>query len=255
MVGRRATPEADTTITHHLPLPDDDSTQDVSMSFVIPPQADASNLLDQNYDDFFSGPGSVTFSTPVLPRHLANATQSVRKVTGANRTPAGISGHILGQTFTTHSTTGLEVPGDRTTKPFVSTGPPTTASTTSIADPGPPRLGGVPSGSDPDAKFYDGPMSNLALPVTSVITTKASGTHPGVQSMPTSIPSHHSTNTQSTQISRQHPTPARQKKNQSVKSSQATSKLRGGNVLDGETGTPVSCALLYQPSWDVRIPG
>jgi len=251
MVRRRATPEADTTITNHLPPPEGGSTQDVSMSFVIPPQADASNLLDQDYDDFFSGPGFVTMSTPVLPRHLANTAQSVRKAAGTIRAPAVVSGHILGQTLTTHSTTGLEVPDDGTTMPFTSMGPPTT----SVADPGPPRLGGVPSGSDPDAKFYDGSMSKTALPVTSIVATKAFGTHPGVQSMPTSIPSHHSTNTQNAQISRQPPTPARKKTNQSVKSNQATSKLRGENVLDGETGTPVSCIPLYQPSWDTRIPG
>lgn len=100
MVDRHATPAADTTISHHLPPPEDDSTQDVSVSFAIPPQADATNLLDQNYDDFLSGPGLITLSTPVLPRHLANTTRSVSKMAGTIRTRAVLSSPNLGQTAT-----------------------------------------------------------------------------------------------------------------------------------------------------------
>ena len=262
MVGRYAIPEADITITHHLPPPEDDSTQDVSMSFVIPPQADASNLLDQNYDDFFSGPGFTTLSTPVIPRHLTNAMQSGRKAPGTIRTPAVVSGPIFGQSLPTHSTAELELPNDRvelqethippSTKPFMSMGPPATASAvgvTPITEPDSPRPSDAPLESDPDARICDGPKSNAAPSVASVITTKASRTRPGIQSTLTSAPSRHSSNAQNTQISRQFPTPGPQKKNKgpaqargqtSAKSNEGASKLRGGNVPDCETTTAVS---------------
>lgn len=268
MVGRYATSEADITITHHLPPPDDDSTQDVSMSFVIPPQADASNLLDQNCDDFFSGPGLVTLSTPVLPRHLTNTRHPVRKLAGPIQTPAAVPSTILGQTLPTHSTTELEPPDDRVelqethilphpsspslsppTVPFMSMDAPTTTSVVgmaSIVDPGSPRPSDALSESGP---VRNGLKSNTALPMTSIITTKATGTQPGIQSASASVPSRHSTNTQNTQISRQPPIPAPQKKNKgpaqsrgtaSAKSKQAASKPRSGNVLFCET-TSVSC--------------
>lgn len=232
------------------------------MSFVIPPQADASNLLDQNYDDFFSGPGFTTLSTPVLPRHLTNAMQSGRKASGTIQTPATVSGPILGQTLPTHSTIELELPNDRAesqekhiprlTKPFMSMGPPTIAlavGVTPIPKPGSPRPSGAPPENDPDARICDNQKSNAAPSVASVITTKASGTRPGIQSTLTSDPSRHSSNAQNTQISRQSPTPGPQKKNMgpaqprgqtSAKSNEGTSKLRGGNVLDCETTTAVS---------------
>ena len=274
MVGRYATPEADITIARHLP-PEDDSSQEVSMSFVIPLQADASNLLDQNYDDFFSGPGSVTLSTPAPPRHLTNTQRSARKVPETIQTPGVESSRILGQILTTPRTTKLKAPNNRTElqethipsdqllsplsppiKPFTSMGPPTT----SITDPGSSRASGVPSGSDPGANFYDGPKSNTAPSMASIITTKESGTQPGIQSTSTLDPSHHSTNTQ---ISSQLPIPAPQKKdkgpaqsrgNVNAKPNRETSKPRGGGGLDCET-TPVSCVQFCQPSWDVRIPG
>jgi len=284
MVGRYATPEADITITHHLPPPEDDSTQDVSMSFVIPPQADASNLLDQDCDDFFSGPGLVTLSTPVLPRHLTNTRHSVRKVAGSIQTPAVIPSTILGQNLPVHSSTELEPSVDRAelqethipphpssllsppTEPFTYTDPPTTASvvgTTSITGPGLSRPSDTLSESGRDAKICDGLKSLTAPSMASVLTTKATGAQPGIQSTSTSAPSRHSANAQNTQIPRQPPIPAPQKKNKGpaqsrgtviAKSNQATSKHRGGSVLYRET-TSVSCAKLCHPSWDVRISG
>ncbi|KAF9654416.1 hypothetical protein BDM02DRAFT_3106804 [Thelephora ganbajun] len=277
MVGRYATPEADVTITHHLPPPEDDSTQDVSMSFVIPPQADASNLLDQNYDDFFSGPGFVTLSTPVLPRHLTDTRQFVRKVTGIIQIPAVVPGPIPGQTLPTNSTTELELPDDRTelqethiqphpsllsppTEPFMSPDPATAASMagmTSIMDPGSSRPSDATPKSDLDANFRDGPKSYTALPMASIITTEASDIQPTIESISTSPPSRHSTNPQNAQISRQPPItaarnnykgPARSRGNTNVKSNQATSKPRGGDGLDCETTTCVSCVQLCQPS-------
>ena len=266
MVGRYATPDADTTIAHHLPPPEDDSTQDVSISFVIPPQADASNLLDQNYDDFFSGPGFVTLSTPIPPSRLTNAVQSARKVTGTIQPPAAISGSILGESPTISRITELELTDHPAETHIPSTslsslsqpakpGPPPTASvlgTTSIVDPGPPRPSDVPPRSDPGGKFYNGPKPKTALSMASIVATKASGTQPDIQSMSTSGPSLHSTNTKNTQISRQ-PIAAPRKKmngpahshgNTSVKSNQATSKIRGGVVLDRKTTTSVSCVEL-----------
>ena len=254
------------------------------MSFVIPPQADASNLLDQNYDDFFSGPGFVTLSTPALPRHLTNARQSPRKVTGTIQTPAIVSGPIFGRILTTHSTTELEGLNDRAelqethipphpspllsppTNPFMVMDPPRTAptiGTTSITNPGSPRLSGAESGNDPDGNFPGGLKSDTALSMASVITTKTSGIQPGIQSMSTSVSSHRSTSTHNTQIPRQPPIPASHKNqgpaqprgNTSVKLNQATSKLRSGNILECEKTMPVSCVLLCQPSRDVRIPG
>lgn len=284
MVGRHATPEADITITHHLPPPEDDSTQDVSMSFVIPPQADASNLLDQDCDDFFSGPGLVTLSTPVLPRHLTNTRHSVRKVAGSIQTPAVVPSTILGQNLPVHSSTELEPSVDKAelqethipprpspllsppTEPFTYTDPPTTASvvgTTSITGPGLSRPSDTLSESGRDAKICDGLKSLTALSMASVLTTKATGTQPGIQSTSTSAPSRHSANAQNTQIPRQPPIPAPQKKNKGpaqsrrtviAKSDQAASKHRSGNFLYRET-TSVSCARLCHLSWDMRISG
>lgn len=260
MAGHYATPEADTTITRHLPPPEDDSTQDVSMSFVIPPQADASNLLDQNYDDFFVGPGLVTLSTPVLPRHLTNIStrQSTRKVTRTIQTSAVVSSPILGRTIPTHSTTYPELPDGKaelpethiSPHPLPSLSPPTKPfmPTTLITEPGSPEK-------DPGAKNCDGLKSNPALPMASIITTKLTGKQPGIQSMSTSIPSRHSTNTQNTQISRRPPIPAPKKKTKgaaqpretgSARSTQATSKHRSEIVLDRET-TSVSYVYLCQP--------
>ena len=282
MVGRFATPEADITITHHLP-PEDDSTQDVSMSFAIPLQADASNLLDQNCDDFFSGPGFVTLSTPALPRHLTNTRRSARKIAGTIQTPAVESGPFLGQTLTTPRTTGLKASDDRTElqethippnqlsspsppiNPFMSQGPPTAVSVvgpTSITDPGSSRPSDLSSGSDPGAKFYDGLMSNTAASMASIITTRESRTQPGIQSTLTSGPSHRSTNAQNVQIPRQPPMPVTQKNRKlvqpraitSAKSNQETSKPRGGRGQDYETAS-VSCIQPFQPSWDARISG
>jgi len=278
MVGRHATPEADVTITRHLPPPDDDFTQDVSMSFDIPLQVDASNLLDQDCDDFFSGPGFVTLSTPVLPRHLMNNGRSVRKATGTIQTPAVASGPILGRAFTTFPTTELEVSDDRTelqethtpsppVNPFIPPGPPATASvvgTTSITDPGSSRPSDVSSGSIPDTKLHGGPKSNTAPSVTSIIITKECGTYPDIQSTSTLVPSHRPTNAKSTQISRQPPISAPQRKdkgparplgNGGVKSDQAGSKPRGGGSLDRHIIPSVSPAQLCQPSWDMRISG
>lgn len=280
MVGRYATPEADITITHHLPPPEDDSTQDVSMSFVIPPQADASNLLDQDSDDFFSGPGLVTLSTPVLPRHLTNTRHSVRKVAGSiPKTPAVVPSTILGQNLPpVHSSTELEPSVDKPelqethipphpspplspppTEPFTSTDPPTTASvvgTTSITGPGLSRPSDTLSESGRDAKICDGLKPLTAPSMASVLTAKATGTQPGIQSTSTSAPSRHSTNAQNTQIPRKPPIPAPPKKNKGPaqsrvtaipKSKQATSKHRGGNVLYRET-TSVSGVKLCHPS-------
>ena len=270
MVGHYATPESDITITRHLPPPEDDSAQDVSTSFVIPPQADASNLLDQNYDDFFSGPGFVTLSTPALPRHLTNTLQSLRKVTGP-QTPAVTSSLVFGQTFPKYPTTELELPDDRTelqethtpscpspllsqpAKQFTSMGPHTSTSlagTTSIADPGSSRPGNILSESGPDARIFDGLGPNAALSMASTVTAKATGTHPGIQSTSTSAPSRHSTNAQPTQIPRQHPIPASQKKNKglapshgavSTRPNPTTSRLRSESVPNRETTTSVSC--------------
>ena len=266
MVGQYATPEADVTITHHLPPPEDDSVRDVSMSFVIPPQADASNLMDQDYDDFLSGQGFVTLSTPTLPRHLAGAAQSVRKLTGTIQTPTVPSCPILGQTPPTHSTVHLERPGHRTVSqeahilpsllPLTESFSPAdlpiavpTVSTPSIPDPGPSRLTDATSKSNPGAKFYNGPKSNPAPSTTSIITTKVSGKQPGIQSMPTSDPACHSANLQNTQISRQFPVAAAQRKtkvpappcgNTSIKSNWTTTSSQ---VRDGpgcETTTRVS---------------
>ena len=270
MVGRYATPEADLTITHHLPPPEDDSTEDISMSFVIPPQADASNLLDQNCDDFFSGPGFVTLSTPVPPRRLADTRRSVSKVTGTIQTPAVSSGPILGRTLTTNPTPELEASDNRAElqethippnpslllspplRPFMSMSPPMAASAVGT-DPDSPRPDEGPSGRFPGVKLHAGPKSNTAPPVASIIT-KASGTQPGIQSTSTSVPSRHSADAQNTQISRRLPIPASRKKekepgqargNTSVKSSRATSKPRSGGGPDCETTTSVSCLQLY----------
>jgi hypothetical protein len=74
------------------------------MSFDIPPQADASNLLDQNCDDFFSGPGFVTLSTPVLPRHLTTTALCVKRQDHSN--PRGRIWYYPRSTaLPTHSTT------------------------------------------------------------------------------------------------------------------------------------------------------
>ena len=266
MVGRHTIPEADITITQHLPPQDDDSAQDFSMSFAIPPQADASNLLDQNYDDFFSGPGFVTLSTPVLPRHLANTTQSVRKIIQTIQSPAVLPGLNLTRTPPTDSTAEFKPPEHRPeleeahishhSLPFLSprkkppTGPPKTTSavnTTSIVDPGPSRPSGTTSRSNPDSKIYDGLTSNAAPSMAA--TTKASGKRPSIQSLPTSGPSHHSSNLQGTQIPRLPPKTAAQKANKvpahprgntGVKSNRKTSKSRGGDGPDCETATCVS---------------
>jgi len=279
MVGRYATPEVDITITRHLPPPDDDSTQDVSMSFDIPLQADASNLLDQNCDDFFSGPGFVTLSTPVLPRHLMNTRRSVRKATGTIRTPGTASGPILGRAPPTLLTTELEASDDRTelhethtgpnpspsTNPFIPPGPPTTTSvvgTTSITDPGSSRPGSTSSRSDPGTNLYSGPNSNTAPSMASIITTKEYGTQPGIQSTSTLVASHHRTNAKNTQISRQPAIPAPQKRdegpaqprrNVGVKLDHAVSKPRGGDGLDRNITASVSRVRLCQPSWEIRI--
>lgn len=264
MVGRYATPEADVTITHHIPPPEDDSTRDVSVSFTIPQQADASNLLDQNYDDFLSGPGFVTLSTPVLPRYLANAAQSMRKVTRAIHTPVVLSSPNRDQTQTKGSTTGLELPGYATELQETYISPhsfpplsPSTKPTTSNADPGPPRSGRTSTRSNPDLKIYGGPTSNKTPSVPSIVTTEACGTQSSIQSMPAS---HHSANPQVAQISRQFPTTAAQKKNKapaqpreytSVKPNQTISKSRSGGGLDYETTAGVSHVQLFQPSWDL----
>lgn len=267
MVGRYATPEADITITRHLPPPDDDSAPDVSISFDIPLQADASNLLDQNCDDFFSGPGFVTLSTPVPPRLLANTRRSVRKAAGTIQTPATVSGPFLEQTITTPRTAEFETPEDRAelqetripanpsplppTEPFMVAGPSTAASmvrATSITNPGSPRPSGVPSGRYPDAKLHGGPKSNTAPSRGSIAITKASGTKPGIQSTSTSVPSR----AQNTHIPRQLPIPAPQKKdegptqqrgNADDKSDQAaSSKPQGGDGLDTKATLSVSCS-------------
>ena len=268
MVGRYATLEADLTITHHLPPPEDESTQDVSVSFMIPPQADASNLLDQNYDDIFSGPGFVTLSTPVLPRHLASAAQPVHKVTGTIQTPAVLSGLNLGRTLTKNSTTELDPPNYRTelqethisgrSLPSLS---PSIKPSTSAVDPGPPRPNHTTPGSIPDSKIYDGPTSNTTPSTSNIITTESSGTRPGIQSLSGSDPSLHSTNPQNAQISRQFPTsatqmkykaPAKPRENASVKPNQITLKSRSGGGPDCElTATRVSHVRFYQPSWDL----
>ena len=280
MVGRYATPEADITITRHLPPPDDDSAQDVSMSFDIPLQADASNLLDQNCDDFFSGPGFVTLSTPVLPRHLMNNGRSVRRATGTIQTPAVAPGTILGRAFTTFPTTELEASDNRTElhethtspiqspsppgTPFIPPGPPATVSVVGSTDRGSSRPGDVSSGSNPDTKLHGGPKSNTAPSMASIIITKECGTYPDIQSTSTSIPSHHPTNAKNTQISRQPPIPvpqskdrepARSRGNGGVKSDQVGSKPRGGGGLDCNITTSVSRVQLFQPSWDIRISG
>ena len=260
MVGRYATPDADVTITRHLPPPEDDSTQDVSMSFVIPMQADASNLLDQDCDDFFSGPGFVTLSTPAPPRHLSNTRQSPRKVTGSIQPPAAAPSPILEQILTTPRTTEPEAPDDRTelpTKPFISRGP--------LTDPGSPRPSCLSSGTDPDTKRCGGPRPNTASSMASVLTTKLSGAKPGIQSASTSAASCHSTNTKNPpQISRKLPVPALQKKDKepalprgsiNVKPIRETSKPRGGDGLDCETTASVSCVQLCRSSWDARISG
>jgi hypothetical protein len=236
MVGRYATPEADLTITHHLPPPEDESAQDVSVSFVIPPQADASNLLDQNYDDFFSGPGFASLSTPALTRHLANTTQSVRKVAGTIQMPAVLSG----QTLTKNSTTELDPPNYRTelqderhipahSLPSLS---PSTKPSGSTVDPGPPR---------PDQ-------------TTPSVSTESSRTQPGIQSMSASDPSLHSTKPLNAQITRQFPTSATQTKTAqprgkiSVKPKQTASKSRSG---DCETTARVSHVRFCQQSSDL----
>jgi hypothetical protein len=238
MVGRHTIPEADITITHHLPPQDDDSTQDFSMSFAIPPQTDASNLLDQNYDDFFSGPGFVTLSTPVPPR--LNAREK------ATRTPTAAPRPVLGPR--TCSRTDLELPNGRTppdsSPTLTSIGPPTTAGAT----------GPGSRESDLDERIYNGLKPNTAL---SIVTT--------IQSMPTSAASCHSTNTQDAQISRQPPIPGPPKKNKEggqtrgsagVKPMQATSKPRSGDVPVCKTRAgSVSCVRLCQPSWGTRITG
>lgn len=274
MVGRYATPEAETTITHHLPPLEDDSTQDVSLSFVIPPQADASNLLDQNYDDFLAGQGFVTLSTPVPPRHLLlNARESARKAT---RIPMAASRPILGQR--TRSTADLEPPNERPdpveahtpphssrtllqpTNSFTSTDPPTTAPAVGAAStigPGSPRPGEASPESNPDEGIYNGLKPNTALSAGCIVTT--------IQSMPTSAASRHSVNTQNAQISRPPPIPAPPKRDKEpgqtrgsadVKSIQARSKLRSGDVpVCKTTATSVSCDQLCQPSWDMRIAG
>lgn len=257
MVGGYATPEAaDITITHHLPPQEDVSAQDDSMSFVIPPQADASNLLDQNCDDFFSGQGFVTLSTPVPARHLLSTRDSMRKAT---QIPTAASRPILG-----HPATNLEQSNDRTdlpeahtsplppTKSF--TGPPTTASAIGPGSPGP---GEASPKNERDGRIHNGLKPNTALSKGSIATTEL-----GIQSMPTSAASRHSANTQ---ISRQPPIPAPPKKNKepgqtrgsaNVRSIQATSKPRDGDVPVCETtATSVSCDRFCQPSWDVRIAG
>ena len=265
MVGRYAIPEADVTITHHLPPPEDESsTQDLSMSFTIPPQADASNLLDQNYDDFFSGPGFVTLSTPVLPRRLANTTQSVRKVAATIRTPVGLSSPNLGQTLARNSTTKVDMLNCRAelqeTHISPHSLPSLSPSTTSAVDPGPPRPNHTTSKSDPDPNSYDCPTSNTTPLVSSSLTTEASGTQPGIQSMSVSDPSRHSTNPQNAQISRQFPTtaaaqkkknkvPAQPRENASVKPTQITLKSRSARGPDCETVERVSDIQLCQPSW------
>lgn len=243
MVGHHATSEADVTITHHLPPPEDDSTQDFSLSFAIPPQADASNLLDQNYDDFFTGPGFVTLNTPVLPRRLANTMQSVRKVVGAIQTPAVLSGPNLGQTLTKNASTRLDIPNYRAELQETHISPhsfpslsPSTTPTGSTLDPGPPRPSDTTSKSNPDSKIYDGLISNT--------TPSVSG----------SDPSRYSKNPQDAQISRQFPTTAAQKKNKARENTSArpnrsiTSKSRSGGGPNCETATRVSHVQLCQPS-------
>ena len=250
------------------------------MSFAIPPQTDASNLLDQNYDDFFSGPGFVTLSSPVLPRHLANTTQSVRKIIQTIQTPAMLSGLNLTRTPPTDSTAEFKPPEHRTelqevhtphhSLPSLSprkkppTGPPkttSTANTTSIVDPGPSRPSGTTSRSNPDSKIYDGLTSNAAPSMTAIITTKASGKRPSIQSLPSSGPSHHSSNTQiprlppKTAVQKANKVLAHPRGNNGVKSNRKASKSRGGDGPDCETATCVSRIKLCQPSWDLRIPG
>ncbi|KAF9786897.1 hypothetical protein BJ322DRAFT_684234 [Thelephora terrestris] len=252
MVRRHAIPDADVTITHHLPPQEDDSTRDFSMSFAIPAQADASNLLDQSYEDFFSGPGLVTLSTPVLPRHLANAIQSVRKPTRTIQTPPVLSDLNFARTLTTDPTTELEPPDYRTelqeahiphhTLPSLlprkrpPTGPArSTVNTTSIVNPGPPRPAGTTSKSNPDLKIYNSLTSNSALSTTPILTTQASGTRPSIQSLPT----------HDTQISHQPPKTAAQKNevlahprgNTGVDSNRTTSRSRGGDDQHCETAT------------------
>jgi len=242
------------------------------MSFDIPLQADASNLLDQDCDDFFSGPGFVTLSTPVLPRHLMNNGRSGRKATGTIQTPATLPGPILGRALTTFPTTELEASDDRTelhethtppnpspsppVNPFIPPSPAATASvvgTTSITDPGSPRPYDVSSGSN----LHGGPKSNTASSMTSIITTRECGTHPDIQSTSTLVPSHRPTNAKNAQISRQPPIPAPQRKDKGggVKSDRAWLKPRGGGVLDCNITTSVSRVQLCQQSWGIRISG
>ena len=253
------------------------------MSFAIPLQADASNLLDQNCDDFFSGPGSVTLSTPVLPRHLMNTGRFVRKAAGTIQTPAVASGSLLERVLTTHPTTELEASDDRMElhethplpdptsssppHPFIPPGPSATASvvgTNSITDPGSSRPSGTSSGSDPDTKLCGGPKSNSALSMASIITTKECGTLPSIESTSTLTPSHHPKNAESAQISRQPPIPAAQKEdkgparlhgNAGIKPDQARSKTRGGGGLDLNITASVSRIQLCQLSWDIRTSG
>lgn len=270
MVGRYATPEADVTITHHLPPPEDESIQEASVSFMIPPQVDASNLLDQNYDDFFSGPGFVTLSTPVLPRHLAGAAHSLHKVTGTIQTPAVLSGPNLGRILAKNSATELDPPNYRTelqqthisAHSSLSLSPSTTPSTSAV-DPGPPRLNRTTPESNPDSKIYDGPTPNRTPSTSNIITTESSGTRPGIQSTSGSDPSLHSTNPQNAQISRQFPTSAAQMKykaplqprvNTSVKPNQTALKSRSGGGPDCELTTArVSSVRFCQQSWDLCI--
>lgn len=255
MVGRHATLEADLTIMHHLPPPEDDSAQDVSMSFAIPRQVDASNLLDENYDDFFSGPGFVTLSTPVLPRHVSNPMRSVRKVAGAIQTPAVLSGPNLGQSLTKNSTTEPNCRAERqethiSSHSLPSLSPSTKPTTLTVYDPGLPRPSHTTPINTPGLQICDGPTSNT--------------TPPGIQSMSASDPSRHSTNPQNAQISRQFPTsaaqvknkaPARTRVNASVKPNQTSSKSRSGGGSGGpgcETTTRVShVQTLSTASWDL----
>ena len=245
MVGGYATPEADITITHHLP-----PQEDVSMSFVIPSQADASNLLDQNCDDFFSGQGFVTLSTPVPPRHLLNTRDSMRKATQTASRP--VLGHPASDRTDLLEAHTSPLPP---TKSF--TGPPTPVSAASAVGPGSPGPREASPRNKRDGRIHNGLKPNAALSKRSIATTE-----PGIQSMPTSAASCHSTNTQ---ISRQPPTPAPPKKNKepgqtrggaNVRSIQATSKLRNGDVpVCKTTATSVSCDRFCQPSWDSRISG
>jgi hypothetical protein len=244
MANRYATPEADVTITHHLPPPEGDSAQDVSMSFIIPPQVDASNLLDQNYDDFFSGPGFVTLSTPALPRHLANGTGSVCKATGTTQTAAVLSGLNLGQTLTKNSTAKLDPPNYRAESPdsLLSLSP-STKPATSTVDPGPPRPSHTTSKSNPD----------FEKPTSKTTPSMSSGAQPGIESTSSSEPSLHSTNPHKAQISRQFPTSALQIKSKAPAPPRANSSVKPSRIPSsgGEITTRVSHVQPCQPSWDL----